>query len=84
MMIEETWSISGERITEFLLAQDDVRLVGDSCFSFRQCKIYLKVLPQRVVGSLGFPQTQISFYGSEQDTEVIYRRFVFQFISAGA
>ena len=84
MQVLETWSISHERITAFFLAQEDVCPEGDNCYSFGSCEIRLTVLPERMLGGFRFPQTQVAFSGPEAETEAIHRRFMLQFISAGA
>ena len=83
MQIREIWAIPRERIERFFLSQNDVLPNGDGGFSFGGCEIRLIVLPERELGRLRFPQTQMSFEGPKADTEDIHRRFVLQFISAG-
>lgn len=83
MQIREIWAIPGERILRFLQSQNDVRPNGDGGFFFGGCEIRMTVLPEREIGRLRFPQTQMVFEGPEADTEEIHRRFVLQFISAG-
>ena len=83
MEIREIWAIPLERIERFFRSQNDVRPNGDGGFSLEQCKIRITSLPEREIGRLRFPQTQMEFEGPDADTEEIHRRFVLQFISAG-
>ena len=83
MEIREIWSISRERIECFFQSQNDVRPNGDGGFFFEACEIRITSMPEREIGRLRFPQTQMAFEGPETDTEKIHRRFVLQFISAG-
>ena len=83
MEIREIWAIPRERIERFFQSQNDVRPNGDGGFSLGQCEIRITSLPEREIGRLRFPQTQMEFEGPEADTERIHRRFVLQFISAG-
>ncbi len=83
MQIVEIWSIPYERIRDFFLAQDDVRILEEGCFSCGQCEVRLLSLPFRRVGRFSFPQTYVEFSGPDTDTEKIHRRFVLQFTSAG-
>ncbi len=83
MQIREIWAIPQERIERFFQSQNDVRQNGNGSYVFGQCKIRITSMPERELGRLRFPQTQMEFEGSEADTENIHRRFVLQFISAG-
>ena len=82
--IKETWGVSAARIEEFFLSQDDIQKCGEGVFSSGNCRVSITVLPPREFGPLSFPATQIEFSGPDRETEVIHRRFVLQFISAGA
>ena len=82
MVIREIWAIRRERIERFFQSQKDVRLNGGG-FACGQCEIRITPLPEREIGRLRFPQTQMEFEGPKADTEKIHRRFVLQFISAG-
>jgi len=84
MQIRETWSITAERIRAFFLSQNDVLEIEGDRFSYGQCEVCLTPLPLRQVGRFRFPQTQVEFVGPEGDTKTIHKRFVLQFISAGA
>lgn len=84
MEIRETWGIPLNRIEAFFQSQSDVRTGGEGIYLFGDCEIRLTALPERGVGPLRFPGTQVEFRGPERDTETIRRRFVLQFISAGA
>ena len=84
MRKQEIWAIRRERIERFFRSQQDVRENENGSFSFGHCEIRVKAMPERKIGSLRFPQTQMEFEGSEADTEEIHHRFVMQFISAGA
>ena len=83
MRIQETWSLTAERIRDYFLSQDDILQTGNNTFSCGQCEILLTPLPERSVGSFRFPQTLIVFSGPEPETAAVHRRFVLQFISAG-
>lgn len=83
MRIQEIWAIPRERIEGFFRAQSDIRQDGDGVFSFGRCEIRATALPERQIGRLRFPQTQMEFAGPDADTQEIHRRFVLQFISAG-
>ena len=83
MRKQEIWAIRRERIESFFRSQNGVRPNGDGAFSFGQCEIRVTAMPERQIGRLRFPQTQMEFEGPEEDTETIHRRFVLQFISAG-
>ncbi len=84
MVRSEIWAVSRERISDFFLSQDDVYRNGDDCFLYKECEIRLAVRPERVLGRLSFPATQVDFRGPDPDSEEIYRRFFLRFISAGA
>ena len=84
MEIKETWSIPVARIEEFFLSQDDVQKCGEDVFSTGNCRISIAALPPRRFGTFSFPATRIEFSGADRETEMIHRRFVLQFISAGA
>ena len=81
MVIREIWAIPGERIRRFFRTQDDVGLNENGGFSFRRCEIRVRELPEREIGSLRFPQTQMDFEGPAEETEEIHRRFVLQFVN---
>ncbi len=83
MVRREIWAIPRERIERFFQSQNDVRPDGCGGFSFGRCEIRITTMPEREIGRLRFPQTQMEFEGPEADTEKIHRRFVLQFISAG-
>ena len=83
MEIREIWAIPLDRIERFFQSQNDVRPNGNGDFSFGQCEIRITSMPEREIGRLRFPQTQMEFEGPDADTERIHRRFVLQFISAG-
>ena len=83
MEIREIWAIPRERIERFFQSQNDVRPSGEGGFFFGQCEIRITSMPDREIGRLRFPRTQMEFEGPEADTEKIHRRFVLQFISAG-
>ena len=83
MVIREIWAIPRERIERFFQSRSDVRPDGSGGFSFGGCEIRITSLPEREIGRLRFPQTQMEFEGPEADTEMIHRRFFLQFISAG-
>ncbi len=82
--IKETWGVPVARIEEFFLSQDDVQKCGEGVFLLENCRISIAALPPREFGPLSFPATRIEFSGSDRETELIHRRFVLQFISAGA
>lgn len=84
MVIRENWGVARRRIEEFFFSLDEVRRSGDGSFQYGNCVIRLIELPSHPVGPFSFPGTQIEFSGPEQETEEIHRRFVLQFISAGA
>ena len=83
MQINETWSITAERIRDFFLSQDDILQKEDNRFVCGQCEILLTSLPHRNVGRFLFPQTGVEFRGPKEETESTHWRFVLQFISAG-
>ena len=82
--IKETWGIPVARIEEFFLSQDDVQKCGEGVFLSEHCRISITVRPPREFGALSFPATRIEFSGPDRETEMIHRRFVLQFVSAGA
>ena len=83
MIIQETWSISPERIREFLESQEGIQQCGLNGFLFGQCKIEVTILPDGRMGSICIPRTQVVFEGEKEETEVIHGRFVLRFLSAG-
>ena len=83
MKFTEIWSISHERIAAFFSGQEDVRAEGEGRYCFGGCEICLTPLPEREMGHFLFPQTRVEFDGPDKETEVIRRRFILQFISAG-
>ncbi|MCR5138388.1 MAG: hypothetical protein K6C12_15075 [Oscillospiraceae bacterium] len=83
MQICEVWSISAERIRDYLLSQSDVLQKENDRFSCGLCELSLTALPLRKTGRFRFPQTKVEFSGPEDETLEIHRRFVIQFISAG-
>ena len=84
MRKQEIWAIRRERIESFFRSQNDVRPNGDGAFTFGRCEIRVTAMPERQIGRMCFPQTQVEFEGPETDTKKIYHRFVMQFSSAGA
>ena len=83
MRICETWGIPPERIREYLCREEKLRITEPDRYSDGAVTISLKASPPRVLGSFAFPQTQVTFEGSDRETESLHRRFVLRFISAG-
>ena len=83
MEITEIWSISQERINEFLLAIGGIPLEDAGGYSFDGCQVRLTVLPDRMIGRYPICRTQVHFSGEEEKTERIHRAFKLRFLSAG-
>ena len=83
MKIQETWSIPPERIRKFPQSQEGFQQSGLNGFLFGQCEIELTILLDGRMGSICIPRTQVVFEGEKEETEVIHRRFVLRFLSAG-
>lgn len=78
----EIWAITLEQAERFFQTQADVAASSEG-FLYRSCRIGLKRLEDRPLGSLFLPQTELLLEGSPEDTELIYRRFCLNFLSAG-
>jgi len=83
MRICEIWGITPERIREYLREEEKLSMTEPDRYSDGCVTICLKALPPRVLGSVAFPQTQVTFEGVDRETETLHRRFVLRFISAG-
>ena len=77
------WGLPLVRVEEFFLSQGDVEQIGANHFRFGHCEIQVCALPDQRLGSLVHPRTQVEFFGDSTDIDVIYRRFVLNFLSAG-
>ena len=80
MYLRETWAVSTGRIIEFFERQADAEVTAEG-IRCRNCRITLTELPSRELGPIEIPRTLVEMSGD--DTEQIYRRFFFRFISAG-
>lgn len=78
----EIWAVTYERIERFFMNQPDVE-PSDEGFMFGSCIVRITSMDNRKLGSLSFPQTEVSFDGCSCDLEKLYERFRMNFISAG-
>lgn len=82
MEICEVWSISPERIINFLLSRNGVP-AEDGSYSFDGCTVRVTALPDGLIGRYPIPRTQVCFMGKDEETEKLHRAFFVQFASAG-
>ena len=83
MEITEIWSISPERIDEFLLSIGGILQEDTGVYSFDGCQVRLTVLPDRMIGRFPICRTQVCFSGEKEKTEKIHWAFKLRFLSAG-
>lgn len=79
---KEIWAVTHERIERFFSEQAGVTASPDGYVS-GNCVITAERLEDRLLGSLSFPQTSVTFEGERDDVEKIYERFYMNFMSAG-
>ncbi len=82
MILEENWSISPQRIEQFLLTQPDVTKTATG-FQYRTCQIILNPVQGTLMGKWQQQRTLIRMEGEDTDTKQIQRRIFLQFLSAG-
>ncbi len=82
MVLEENWSISSERVRNFLLSQPDVSATTDG-FQYHGCRITLIPILGTLLGKWEQQRTLIRLEGPEEDTKQMQRRIFLQFLSAG-
>lgn len=83
MTICETWGISAARALEFFETQRDVMNTGEGEFVYDSCRIRITELPEQQLGSLRFNRTELVMEGEAEALELIHRRFMLRFLSAG-
>ena len=82
MVVEENWSISPERVRQFLLSQPDVIAINAG-FQYRACWILLTPVEGTLMGKWKQPRTMVRLEGEESDVKQMQRRIFLQFLSAG-
>ena len=82
MRRDENWAIDISRIRAFFRKQPDVREEQDH-FLFRECVITLIPHSAPAMGKWEIPRTQVIIEGTEDDVQIIHRRFFLRFLSAG-
>lgn len=83
MEIREVWSISPERIADFLLSSGGVLHEDANAYCFNGCTVRVTVLPNGSIGRYSIPRTQVCFTGKDAETEKLHRAFFVRFVSAG-
>ena len=78
---EEVWSVSIRRASSFFREQKDVTVIDDTTFQFGSCRIVLTELPPK--GAWAIARIQLLMDGDDADVNVIYRRFMIQFLTTG-
>lgn len=68
---DEVWSVPAHRVEEFFNNRD--------CLG---CTVSVSSLPDRRLGSLSYPQTEVILEG--EHAEELYRAFFLNFLSGGA
>lgn len=79
---EENWAVSTERIQHFFERIPDVKPT-EKGFCYGKCQISLEPFTAIVMGKWPLQRTRICFEGPKEDTEIIYRKFFLEFLSAG-
>ena len=82
-VICEEWALPLTRVETFLLAQNEVRSLGQGRFRFKGCVLELRTLPERRIGSLPLPCLSLEYSGKAEDIAALRRRFLLRFLSAG-
>ena len=82
-VISETWSVSLERIQNFLLLQGAEHKERDR-FVLGRVEIVVKAAAPRKIGRFSIPGTLVEFRGEDSETDKLYHSFFLNFISAGA
>lgn len=82
MRRDENWAIDIARIHAFFREQPDVQEEQD-CFRFGKCIITLIPHSASAMGKWEIPRTQVIIEGTEDDIQIIHRRFFLRFLSAG-
>ena len=83
MIIDEEWRVTTERIEEFFASLPDTSRIGAGLYECGLCRVRIEKLENYVLGSLSFPNTRVRIEGSEEETEALYKKFFYTFISAG-
>lgn len=78
----ENWAVDCRRIVQFFRTQPDMQET-DFGFLAGSCEVHLTKLADHQVGSLYFPQTNMTLRGEPQEVEEVYHRFFMRFVSAG-
>ena len=74
------WAVSIKEIQKFFDKQEDIIYNGTN-YTYKTCQIVIEKLEPKPF--LNIPQTQIFMCGEEKDTQEIYQKFFFHFLSAG-
>lgn len=82
MNYDETWGIAFRRISEYFSQQSDVEKTDEHIFRYKDSKIELEELPDRLLFSMRTAQTRVKITG-DADADEIHQRFYIRFLSAG-
>lgn len=80
MTYDEIWGYPLSQIEEFILSRGGLKS-GES-YQLDRCAVNVDPLPDRIVGSLSFPQTRVRIEG--EAAEEFYHQFYLHFLSGGA